>query len=45
MPERVGLHLGDVPIRHGDLLVGAVTIAARRQTLAEPGGIRATAAG
>ena len=36
---RMGIHLGDIVIKGGDLFGDAVNIAARLQALAEPGGI------
>jgi adenylate cyclase len=36
---RIGVHLGDVVIRNGDILGDAVNVSARLQSLAEPGGV------
>ena len=44
MRFRIGLHLGDVMIKGGDLLGDPVNVAARLQALAEPGGICVSAA-
>jgi len=44
MRFRIGVHLGDVIVDGNDLLGDGVNIAARLQTLAEPGGIYVSAA-
>ncbi|MBR0797527.1 adenylate/guanylate cyclase domain-containing protein [Bradyrhizobium jicamae] len=36
---RIGIHIGDVMVRAGDLFGNGVNIAARLQTLAKPGGV------
>ena len=41
---RIGLTLGDVKVRDGDIFGDAVNVAARLQSLAEPGGVYASAA-
>jgi class 3 adenylate cyclase len=39
MPFRVGVNLGDVVVKNDDLLGDGVNVAARLETIAEPGGI------
>jgi len=39
MTFRIGVHVGDVMVRGGDLLGDGVNVAARLQTLAHPGGV------
>ena len=36
---RIGVHIGDVMVRAGDLFGDGVNIAARLQTIAKPGGV------
>jgi len=42
MQFRIGVHTGDVFVRHGDLLGDGVNVAARLQSLAPPGGVYAS---
>jgi adenylate cyclase len=44
MRFRVGIHVGDVLVQHGNLFGDGVNIAARLEALAEPGGITVSAA-
>ena len=41
---RVGVHVGDVMVKGGDLFGDGVNIAARLQTLAQPGGVSVSGA-